>query len=56
VVTSLTNRCPLHDLLMRLGAKEREALFLPSGLVRPEVLAQSFEPNSFDEAIANTRN
>jgi hypothetical protein len=34
VVTSLSNRCPLHNLLIRLGAKEREDLFLPGGSVR----------------------
>lgn len=48
VVTSLTDRCPLHDLLIRLGAKEREDLFLPGGLFRPEVQApphaQSLRP------------
>ncbi len=36
VITSLTNRCVLHDLLIWAGAKEREDLFLPGGSVRPE--------------------
>jgi hypothetical protein len=36
VLTALTGRCAIHDLLMRLGAKEREDIFLPGGLVRPE--------------------
>lgn len=34
VVTSLTDRCFLHDMLIHLGAKEREDLFLPGGDVR----------------------
>lgn len=29
VITSLTNKCLLHDFLIHLGAKEREDLFLP---------------------------
>src|SRR5690349_19630908 len=37
--TALTNRCFFHDLLIRLGAKEREDLFLPGGAIRPELLA-----------------
>ncbi len=35
VITSLTNRCLLHDLLIRLGAREREDLFFPGGRPRP---------------------
>jgi hypothetical protein len=38
VITSITDACALHDLLVRLGAREREDLFLPGGVVRPEVL------------------
>ncbi|MCK6472166.1 MAG: DUF2892 domain-containing protein [Planctomycetes bacterium] len=33
-VTALTDRCPVRDTLLRLGAKEREDLFLPGGKVR----------------------
>lgn len=40
VITSLTNRCPLHDLLIRLGAQEREDLYLPGGSVRPQVVRE----------------
>ncbi|MCK6472872.1 MAG: hypothetical protein L6R28_14105 [Planctomycetes bacterium] len=36
VVTAVTDRCVLRDALLRLGAKEREDLFLPGGGVRPE--------------------
>ena len=39
VVTAITDRCVLHDALLRMGAKEREDLFLPGGAVRPKVLA-----------------
>lgn len=38
VLTSITDACALHDLLLKLGAREREELFLPGGVVRPEVL------------------
>lgn len=34
VVTALTNRCALHDLLMKLGAQEREQLFNADGSER----------------------
>ncbi len=34
ILTSLTDRCALRDLLLRLGAKEREDLFLPGGALR----------------------
>lgn len=34
VVAALSDRCPIHDLLIRLGAKEREDLFIPGGSVR----------------------
>ncbi len=34
VVTSLTDRCVLHDALIKLGAREREDLFYPGGAVR----------------------
>jgi hypothetical protein len=37
IVTSLTDRCVLHDFLIRLGVKEREEIFLPGGALRPEV-------------------
>jgi DUF2892 family protein len=40
VITSLTNRCPLHDLLIWLGAQEREDLYLPGGSVRPQVVRE----------------
>lgn len=33
-VTALTDRCPVRDTLLRLGAKEREDLFQPGGRVR----------------------
>ncbi len=36
VVTSLTGRCGLHDLLMKLGAKEREQLLNPDGTPRED--------------------
>lgn len=35
VVTSLTDRCPLRDCLLRMGAREREDLFFPGGVPRP---------------------
>ncbi len=35
LITSFTNRCIFHDVLIRLGAKEREDLFLPGGIPRP---------------------
>lgn len=38
VVTAITDRCVLRDTLLRLGAKEREDLFLPGGAVRPETM------------------
>ncbi len=41
VITSLTDRCLMHDLLIRLGAKEREDLFLPGGSLRREVVQQN---------------
>lgn len=34
VLTSLTDKCQVHDLLVRLGAREREDLFLPGGRLR----------------------
>lgn len=34
LLTSITDHCPLHDLLIRLGAREREDLFYPGGGVR----------------------
>ena len=43
VITALIDRCPLHDLLIRLGAKERENLYLPGGSVRPQAHTESFE-------------
>lgn len=36
VISSLTDSCALHDLLIRLGAREREDLFLPGGEIRDE--------------------
>jgi hypothetical protein len=50
VVTSLTGRCPLHDILIRLGAKEREDIFLPGGSVRPDV-TQSSDLHSWNETV-----
>lgn len=38
VVTALSGRCMLRNLLVRLGAREREDLFLPGGRIRPEVI------------------
>lgn len=37
VFTSVTDRCPLHDLLIRLGAREREDLFHPGGELRVDL-------------------
>jgi hypothetical protein len=34
VITSITDRCALRALLLRLGAREREDLFLPGGAPR----------------------
>jgi len=34
LVTSFTNRCIFHDLIIWLGAKEREDLFFPGGVPR----------------------
>ena len=34
VLTALTDHCVMRNLLLRLGAKEREDLFLPGGAVR----------------------
>lgn len=47
VVTSLVGRCPLHALLIRLGAKEREDLFFPGGNPRCETSARSDRLNAF---------
>lgn len=44
VVTALTDRCLMHDLLIRLGAKEREDLFLPGGKLRHDA-AQHASPS-----------
>ncbi len=41
VVTSLTDRCALRDFLIWLGAREREDLFYPGGVRRPEPWAAS---------------
>ncbi len=35
LITSLTDRCVLKALLLRLGAREREDIFLPGGRLRP---------------------
>ena len=48
VVTSLTDRCPLHDVLIRLGAKEREDIFLSGGFVRPDA-KQPLDPHTRNE-------
>lgn len=34
LASALTNKCLVHDLLVRLGAREREDLFLPGGMPR----------------------
>ena len=34
IMTSLTDRCVVRSTLLALGAKEREDLFLPGGVVR----------------------
>ncbi len=34
ILTSITDRCPIKSLLLRMGAKEREDLFLPGGTIR----------------------
>jgi hypothetical protein len=39
IITALSGWCPINRLLLRLGMKEREDIFLPGGSVRPEVLA-----------------
>jgi hypothetical protein len=36
VLSALTDRCVVHAALIRLGAREREDLFLPGGKVRRE--------------------
>ena len=36
VVTALTDHCVMRNQLLRLGAKEREDLYLPGGAVREE--------------------
>lgn len=50
VITSLTDRCPLHDLLIRLGAREREDLYYPGGA--PRSACDRAEPQSH---LAGTR-
>ena len=40
VVTALTGHCVLRNLLVRLGAREREDLYLPGGRIRPEVIEE----------------
>lgn len=35
IVSALTDCCPVHNLLIRLGAREREDLLLPGGSPRP---------------------
>ena len=34
VISSVTNYCPFHRLLIRCGAREREDVFLPGGAPR----------------------
>jgi hypothetical protein len=36
LASALTDRCLMHDLLLRMGAREREDLFLPGGSVRTD--------------------
>lgn len=40
VMTSITDKCLMRDLLLRLGAQEREDLFLPGGVPRAEIGAE----------------
>jgi hypothetical protein len=40
VVTSLTGRCPVNAVLIRLGAKEREDLFMPGGVARSHAMGE----------------
>ena len=40
VVTSMTGICLLHDLLIKLGAREREDIFLPGGSLRAEIVQE----------------
>lgn len=45
LLTAITNRCALHDLLVRLGAQEREELYLPGGIPRmPEFASTPQRP------------
>lgn len=52
LASALTNKCLVHNLLVRLGAREREDLFLPGGLPRTHATplalhaAPSFHPES----------
>ena len=52
IATSLTNRCPMHALLMRLGAVEREDLFWPGGRLRNQKRSEKIEVNQMhDDAL-----
>lgn len=46
LIGSITNRCMLHALLMRLGAQEREDLFLPGGVPRSAGAASDNNPST----------
>ena len=54
IVTSFTDRCVVHDTLIRLGAREREDLFLPGGSPRPEWVAHQGGPQAQAQPIAST--
>lgn len=43
LLTSLTDRCPLRAVLLRLGAREREDLFHPGG--RPRTAGEPAGPS-----------
>ena len=41
VLTSITDHCVLRNTLLRLGAREREDLFLPGGVPRSDLNSNS---------------
>ncbi len=51
IATSLVDRCVLHDLLIRLGARDREDLFEPGGGVRPEIRQSTQKNKGFQHAL-----
>ena len=54
VVTSFTNRCLIHALLIRLGVREREDLFLPGGSPRSGSGADGDDGQELEKPIAST--